>query len=239
MNARTAPPMSGLVILTLLCLPSVVFAFGGLSTENQTDGLLADAQHPCNDSHTQCAAWAAQKQCQQNSAYMTLQCRLSCGLCKADNAFETRKRAEAVTNFNSSSVPFHVNPPSPSQQCVDNAEVDCEGRMQQGHCDSHKSEMLLSCPRSCGVCPYWSKLSKAYDCADQHENCKLWASSGECIRNPVRCCAAQLRLHGQCIRSCTRMYAHASRALIRRLFARLLRHIASVGHWVLLHASSL
>mmetsp|Transcript_32855 Transcript_32855/g.63249 ORF Transcript_32855/g.63249 Transcript_32855/m.63249 type:complete len:440 (+) Transcript_32855:238-1557(+) len=170
-----------------------------------------DMSNTCRDEVQNCALWAGQGECSINPKYMLSKCAMSCNSCfsqsseTGDQSCSDDTRAAEEPPARPPISPF--NPPSPSQQCADDLDSQCDERAALGHCDSQKGEMLMRCPRACGVCPYWGSMKKVYDCADTHENCRFWAAAGECENNPaymVDNCAVSCEMCDKKLSACDR-----------------------------------
>eukprot|EP00962_Isochrysis_galbana_P008292 scaffold2267_cov112-Isochrysis_galbana.AAC.4 len=158
--------------------------FGGLQLLHQPPPASPPANLPvdpsdCLDTDPSCAEWASEGECDANPEYMKTSCPVSCDACASPRSFVGRL-------FGSSHRSEHSPLPATGMDrpCSDIPGEDCARRAKAGACDTNKTAMLITCPRSCRVCRFWDTLRNTYDCADKHPNCATWAV--RCPYSPVR-----------------------------------------------------
>uniref|UniRef100_A0A2C9JFA9 Metalloendopeptidase n=1 Tax=Biomphalaria glabrata TaxID=6526 RepID=A0A2C9JFA9_BIOGL len=119
---------------------------------------------------TKCATWKERGDCLTNAAWMKRNCPATCGLCGNSSA-----RPE-VSCQNQNQDPYK-----------------CEDLARFGECTVNAKWMFNNCRKSCAMC-----LMKEEDlvgtnkgveeeiltCEDLYSDCPMWASLGECLRNP-------------------------------------------------------
>ena len=151
--------------------------FGGLYPETaQESGNLT----ACVDTTKSCKGWAEAGECERNPTFMLEACRSSCTRCSLPDPSIVGRVLNYISS-GASEKPLAVWAP---ERCSDDPSASCVARQATGECTFHTGDMLMRCPQSCGVCGYWTKLRKAYDCTDTHRMCATWSGSGECENNP-------------------------------------------------------
>ena len=116
----------------------------------------------CSDANEDCPGWADLGECKKNPDFMRAQCRLSCKVCE---------------------LPANATLPKRTG-CQDDEDFGCAEKAAAGGCDDDKAQMLINCPKSCKVCSFLKIIDEAFGCGDKHDNCQMWAKSGECKANP-------------------------------------------------------
>ncbi|XP_022084108.1 zinc metalloproteinase nas-6-like [Acanthaster planci] len=111
-------------------------------------------ENNCVDNNVNCQFWASIGECQENPAYMTVNCRRSCGICSAGRAITTQDSV-----------------------CMDMDER-CGLWASQGECQNNPQWMLPNCEQSCGQC-----TQSNVACMDLNENCDMLALNGDCEIN--------------------------------------------------------
>uniref|UniRef100_A0A914MEB5 ShKT domain-containing protein n=1 Tax=Meloidogyne incognita TaxID=6306 RepID=A0A914MEB5_MELIC len=175
--------------------------------QNDPAGQIPDqVAFACYNEHECCAIWAYEGECENNSAYMDIMCRASCGKCKPDY--------ELIYG------------------CL-NRHPHCEKFKKQGLCEREKLWMTENCRKTCNrcreprawactktrgrsaklnnntasfvsggqcakktcynenqCCQQWSRNGVCTDspdwmnsCSDYYKRCKAWANAGECKRS--------------------------------------------------------
>ena len=121
----------------------------------------------CVDKKTvDCPIWATQGYCLTHAEWMKENCTLSCKKC---------------TN-------------SGTGTCIDTDTVNCPVWASSGECTKNPGWMQKNCKKSCKVCGSGTgsgsgsgsgSVTNSYTCIDTDTvNCPVWASSGECDKNP-------------------------------------------------------
>merc|ERR1712066_737520 len=101
-------------------------------------------------------------ECTRNSAYMSRNCKAACNKCGSSS-----------------------NPTNPS--CQDRQQ-DCKYWASIGECTRNSAYMSENCKAACNVCGSTSNPrrrrtnSENPSCQDSQQDCKYWASIGECSR---------------------------------------------------------
>jgi ShK domain-like len=120
----------------------------------------------CKDDRQECVGWANAGECENNPAFMSQNCQLSCGICTGTGGGGGDTEQPQV--------------------CEDKDE-SCGTWANAGECGKNPSYMLANCPKSCDGCPGNEGSSNAGvvdpSCEDDRDECQGWANAGECNNN--------------------------------------------------------
>ncbi|KAG8466346.1 hypothetical protein KFE25_002102 [Diacronema lutheri] len=111
---------------------------------------------PCDDTSTDCVAWARSGECSANPAFMLEGCKASCGLCGAERDARTPSGSSAP----------------PADECKDLHDM-CATWASIGECNSNPSFMTAQCRVACRLC-------QSADCRDSRDDCAELARDGGC-----------------------------------------------------------
>ncbi|XP_066924852.1 transmembrane protease serine 13-like [Clytia hemisphaerica] len=148
-------------------------------------GCFVVATYGCQDTDNRCSSW--KHHCNSN-AHVKQNCKRTCGKCyvaSAGDCVDRDGRCNSWRNLcNSNSYVKQncyktcnnpvCNPVITTSTCRDK-DARCSG--WRSHCGSHPY-VKANCLKTCNKCP------TAGGCADRNKNCRNWANSGECRKNP-------------------------------------------------------
>ena len=109
----------------------------------------------CTDREKSCGVWAADGECEKNTAFMAFTCPLACNVCTFDCA-NKHEHCDAWARGENGTLAIYSN----GSACVNNADY-----------------MMSNCATSCGLCHH--------ECVDSKKECAGFAALGECDANPL------------------------------------------------------
>ncbi|CAE1305213.1 unnamed protein product [Acanthosepion pharaonis] len=136
---------------------------GALTNLTPKEWRLAGDCHDLYDTN-KCYDWAQNGDCITNTNWMNRHCRKSCQMCTG-------------------------TPPGTSCENVYTNSEKCDQWAREGECRINADWMLPNCPKSCRTCNGNSTVTKPTlpKCIDTYEipeNCKVWAQTNQCDKNP-------------------------------------------------------
>lgn len=143
---------------------------------NREDVANKEWNQDCNDTNVNCVWWADTGECQKNPGFMLANCKLSCQKCNSEKNAGNKKEEGLDPKI---------------AGCKDN-HSNCGLWAETGECQKNPGYMFVGCKLSCKQCNAKNTEenkkeedpSHKHDCMDTNSNCGLWASMGECQRNP-------------------------------------------------------
>ncbi|MFH4977952.1 hypothetical protein AB6A40_004661 [Gnathostoma spinigerum] len=141
----------------------------------------------CSDHHKNCVMWSRKGECTRNPLWMSENCRKSCAKCD-----RTRHQTCSSWHFTTlkPQVQLQISVAQNRGSLLDfcatdgcyNEDICCPLWGLQGQCSTNATSMACMCRVTCGLC-----IPDDYNygtCTNYHRNCQMWASKGECQKNP-------------------------------------------------------